>query len=142
MATGPSFFGTSLLKWVLMVLGCVFILFLTTVVSDLSKNGFLDARNANFPMDERTYPSPDGTKAVKLTVFRSEPRYTGMMLDHGRSGCGIFHYPDTGLMLMVRWTDNEHVQILGPDSLRSGLNPVNDTCQFLRSTAYVSFEAR
>jgi hypothetical protein len=26
--------------------------------------------------------------------------------------------------------------------LRSGLNPVNDTCQFLRSTAYVSFEAR
>jgi hypothetical protein len=34
------------------------------------------------------------------------------------------------------------VQILGPDSLRSGLNPVNDTCQFLRSTAYVSFEAR
>ncbi len=65
-----------------------------------------------------------------------------MMLDHGRTGCGIFHDPDTGLALAVRWMDNEHVKIIGPDSLRNGLNTLNDTCQSFRQKVYIRFEER
>ncbi len=130
------------MKWVLVSAGSVFIVLLINVAFDLFTNGFIDARDARFRSDERTFPSPDGTKAVKMVVFYTEPMYTGMMLDHGRSACGIFHYPDTGLSLTVKWMDNEHVKILGPDSLRSGLNPLNDTCQSWSDRAYISFEAR
>lgn len=125
-----------------MVAGLVFILLLIDVALDLYRNEPIDARNAHFRQDERTYPSPDGTKAVKLIVDHSGPGHTAMMLDHGRSGCGIYHYPDTGLALAVLWTDNEHVKILGPDSLRFGLNTLNDTCQSFRQKVYITFEAR
>lgn len=133
---------TSSLKWVLMVVVVLFILLLADVAFDLYTNEPIDARNAHFRKVERTFPSTDGTKAVKLVVFRDEPRSTEMMLDHGRTGCGIFHYPDTGLALAVRWMDNEHVKIIGPDSLRSGLNTLNDTCQSFRQKVYITFEAR
>lgn len=60
---------TSSLKWVLMVVGILFMLLLADVAFDLYTNEPFDARNAHFRKDERTFPSPDGTKAVKLVVF-------------------------------------------------------------------------
>jgi hypothetical protein len=130
------------LKWVLMFAGLVFIVLLINVAFDLSTNGFIDARDAHFRMDEHTFPSPDGTKAVRVAIFRDEPLSTSMILDQGRSGCGIFSYPDTGLALAIRWVDDDHVLIIGPDSLRSGLNVVNDTCQSFQKKAYVSYQER
>ena len=129
------------LKWGIMVVGLVFILLLIDVALDLHMNPPIDARDAHFLQDERTFPSPDGSKLVTLVAYHTEPRYTTMMLDLGRSGCGIFHYPDTGLARTVLWPDNEHVKIIGPDSLRSGLNMVNDTCQSSQRKVYISFEA-
>lgn len=130
------------LKWGLMVVGLGFILLLIDVALDLHTNPPIDARDVQFPQDERTFPSPDGTKLVTLVAYHTEPRYTAMILHLGRSGCGIFQYPDTGLALTVLWPDNEHVKIIGPDSLRSGLNMVNDTCQSFQRKVYIGFEAR